>query len=71
MKRLQVGSCRASLALIVLAPALALGASAASATTCPAGQHWNSWGDTGFCSPDASGGGSGGDIICNALEEPR
>ncbi len=43
---------------------VAVGAGPASAATCPAGQHWNEMGGgAGFCSPDASGGGTGGDII--------
>lgn len=43
---------------------LAVGAGPASAATCPAGQHWNAMGaGSGFCSPDASGGGHGGSIV--------
>lgn len=43
---------------------LAIGAGPASAATCPAGQHWNAMGGgSGFCSPNASGGGTGGSIV--------
>lgn len=42
---------------------LVLGAGPANAGTCPAGQHWNEMGGgAGFCSPDASGGGTGGSV---------
>lgn len=52
----------ATLAALPVAGVIALtGAGIASAATCPAGQHWNEMGGgSGFCSPDASGGGTGG-----------
>lgn len=52
----------AALATLPVAGVIALtGAGIASAATCPAGQHWNEMGGgSGFCSPDASGGGTGG-----------
>lgn len=52
----------AALATLPVAGVIALtGAGIASAATCPAGQHWNEMGGgSGFCSPNASGGGTGG-----------
>lgn len=42
------------------------GAGAAFAITCPVGQHWNDMGGgSGFCSPNASGGGTGGNGTVN------
>ena len=57
---------RRTMTTIAAAGLIALGALAgagsASAASCPAGQHWNDMGGgAGFCSPDASGGGTGGD----------
>ncbi|HEX9086119.1 MAG TPA: hypothetical protein VF867_01170 [Arthrobacter sp.] len=47
----------------LLCSSLLLGAGPANAGTCPAGQHWNDMGGgAGFCSPDASGGGTGGSV---------
>ncbi|CAH0268901.1 hypothetical protein SRABI26_03605 [Arthrobacter sp. Bi26] len=46
---------------------VAIGAGPASAAaSCPSGQHWNAMGaGAGFCSPNASGGGTGGSITVN------
>lgn len=54
----------AALATVPVAGVIALsGAGVASAAPCPVGQHWNEMGGgSGFCSPDASGGGTGGSI---------
>lgn len=64
----------AVLATIPVAGMIALtGAGIASAATCPAGQHWNEMGGgSGFCSPDASGGGTGGNgtFIGNGTNTP-
>lgn len=50
-----------ALALPLLGGSMLMGSGAANASTCPAGQHWNEMGGgSGFCSPDASGGGTGG-----------
>lgn len=53
-----------ALAAVPVAALLALGgAGAAQAGTCPAGQHWNEMGGgAGFCSIDATGGGTGGPV---------
>lgn len=51
----------------ILGSSLLFGAGAANAGTCPAGQHWNEMGGgSGFCSPDASGGGTGANGIYTA-----
>lgn len=51
---------------------LLMGAGTANATTCPAGTHWNEMGaGVGFCSPDASGGGTGGDVIIDLGGQPN
>lgn len=54
----------AAIGLTLLGSSLLLGAGVATAATCPAGQHWNEMGGgSGFCSPDASGGGTGGNGV--------
>jgi hypothetical protein len=47
----------------LLGASLFLGAGAANAITCPAGQHAITMGGVSDCVPDASGGGTGGAII--------
>jgi hypothetical protein len=52
--------------LSILALTLGSAGAATAAGTCPAGQHWNEMGGgVGFCSPDASGGGTGGSVEVN------
>ena len=52
---------RAGVTFLLAGAAFLLAPVPAHAATCPAGQHWNEMGGgSGFCSPNASGGGTGG-----------
>ncbi|SDL53285.1 hypothetical protein [Arthrobacter sp. ok362] len=50
---------------------LAIGAGPASAFPCPAGQHVISMGSVTDCMPNASGGGTGGNIVYNGGGKPH
>lgn len=55
----------------LLGGSLFLGAGAAQAFSCPAGQHVISMGGVNDCVPDASGGGTGGNIVYNGGGQPN
>jgi hypothetical protein len=55
----------------ILGGSLFVGAGAAQAFSCPAGQHVISMGGVSDCVPDASGGGTGGAINYNGGGQPN
>lgn len=55
----------------LLGGSLFLGAGAANAIVCPAGQHAITMGGISDCVPDASGGGTGGNIVYNGGGSPN